>query len=65
MDVKIISKEIKMENNEVKKQEESTNVETPVVNGDESVKTTEVKQPVNSLINATVKELDDKAGFRG
>lgn len=53
-----------MENNEVKKQEESTKVETPVVNG-EPVKTTEVKQPVNSLINATVKELDDKAGFRG
>ena len=64
MDVKIISKEIKMENNEGKKQEESTKVETPVVNG-EPVKTTEVKQPVNSLINATVKELDDKAGFRG
>lgn len=68
-----------MENNEEIKQEVSTEVETPVVTSEpeqEQVAEQPVaetpaeeapapEQPVNPLIDATVKELNDKMGFRG
>lgn len=61
-----------MENNEVKK-EESTKVETPAVNSEVETKVAEQpvvetpaapEEPKNPLIDATVKELNDKMGFR-
>jgi hypothetical protein len=67
LDAKIIFKEIKMENNEVKKEESAEVVETPVTTETEApVSETPAapEQPANPLIDATVKELSDKMGFR-
>lgn len=56
-----------MENNEVKKEESAEVVETPVTSETEApVSETPAapEQPANPLIDATIKELSDKMGFR-
>lgn len=61
-----------MENNEVKKEESTEVVETPVTSEPVTTETeapvsetpAAPEQPANPLIDATVKELTDKMGFR-